>query len=205
MSIPSDKTGMTAVWEAWAKWLSLLRDFPSLQLAPETLQQPILPWTFAGLVVNETNSRNPEAEHAILSQESYGTQLGRLSDALEYLIKQLASQHQINARDDCIADFLSMKQRIDSIKSSMKSPTPERILRDLESLKRRDAPKFEECLSRVVELAEKGAMAAPALRTKKSRQRARAGAPPLETTHQSLASSGGDVTSATKASSAQEP
>lgn len=59
-------------------------------MAPQELSQPILPgWMFAGSVnLTEENSSSPETERAIVSQYSYGRQLGRIIDVLSELIER---------------------------------------------------------------------------------------------------------------------
>jgi hypothetical protein len=120
----------------------------SLFAAPESLQQSILPWTFAGVVVNEWNSTNPAMEQAIVNKASYGTQLGRISDALDSLIVQSDVK-----RDEAIDRFLELKVRIDDIKRNNESARFEAVLVDLRKLKSKDRPLFDECLKRVAELA----------------------------------------------------
>ena len=82
-----------ADWLAW--WSELWRQayaptagLPSL--APQALSQPILPgWLFAGSVnVTEENSSSPETEREIVSQYSYGRQIGRIIDVLSELIER---------------------------------------------------------------------------------------------------------------------
>lgn len=152
MSDPTDLSRVTNFWNTWANWFSLPHDSKKSPLVPESLDQPILPWTFAGVVVNETNSGNPQAEQAILSQESYGSQLGQLSDALEYLLTELASGRPIDLKEPTVVRFLRMKRRVDAIKSSMGPPMAERILRDIERLKKQNPRQFAQCVRRIGEL-----------------------------------------------------
>ncbi|CAB3753508.1 hypothetical protein [Paraburkholderia solisilvae] len=134
----------------WASMLWPLQFAESLYAAPERLQQSILPWTFAGLVVNESNSSNPVAERAIVSKESYGKQLGRISDALDSLIKQTNVK-----RDDAINAFLEIKAHIDDIKHSTETTRFEAVLVDLKKLRERNEALFEDRLKRVAELGNK--------------------------------------------------
>jgi hypothetical protein len=62
-----------------------------VQLAPESLYQPILPgWQFSLFSVNLGASSDAGIEKAAIQQVgSYGKQLGHLADALEVVIKQL--------------------------------------------------------------------------------------------------------------------
>jgi len=73
MSSPSDNTAWFA--QTMNYWYSALRPFFALYGAPQSLDQSILPWTFAGLVVNENNSSDPATEQAVVSKDSYGRQL----------------------------------------------------------------------------------------------------------------------------------
>ena len=61
-----------------------------LPAAPENLAQAVLPgWNFGTIVnVSEENSAAPETELAILRTQSYGRQLGQISDALQVLITE---------------------------------------------------------------------------------------------------------------------
>jgi hypothetical protein len=62
-----------------------------VQLAPESLYQPILPgWQFSLFSINLGASSNAEMERATIQQVgSYGKQIGHLAEALEVVIKQL--------------------------------------------------------------------------------------------------------------------
>jgi hypothetical protein len=62
-----------------------------LQLAPESLYQPILPgWQLSLFSVNLGASSDAAIEKAAIQQVgSYGKQLGHLADALEVVIRQL--------------------------------------------------------------------------------------------------------------------
>ena len=71
----------TPTWDptSWLKQWSA-----AMQLAPNTLVQPILPgWT---LNVNAFNSSAPQTEADVVSKHSYGRQLGRISEALAILV-----------------------------------------------------------------------------------------------------------------------
>ena len=131
----------------WSTLLWPIQFAAALFAAPAHLQQSILPWTFTGLVVNESNSSNPSAERAIVSKESYGKQLGRISDALDSLIRQTNVK-----RDDAINAFLDIKARIDDIKHSTETTRFEAVLGDLRKPRHNDKDLFDECLRRVAEL-----------------------------------------------------
>ncbi|MGG1947991.1 hypothetical protein AB1286_24845 [Trinickia sp. NRRL B-1857] len=119
----------------------------TLFAAPERLQQSILPWTFAGVVVNDSNSTDPLMERAIVAKESYGKQLGRISDALDSLIRQTNVK-----RDDAINAFLEIRAHIDDIKHGTEATRFEAVLADLRKLKPNNRALFDERLQRVAEL-----------------------------------------------------
>jgi hypothetical protein len=79
----------TPAWPVWPVWPFWLPDPPS-PTASDGFVQPINPgWTFGNLIsVTEQNSSAPDTERDIVSIESYGSQLGRVIDALAELIKE---------------------------------------------------------------------------------------------------------------------
>jgi hypothetical protein len=101
--------------------------FLPLQLAPTTLNQPILPnWGFSLFSVNLGASSNPANEYEVLQNVgSYGKQLGHLAEALELVIKQL---NLLDAKDlsqnelDVLQVFLGDVAAVRSIKN--KEPLP---------------------------------------------------------------------------------
>ncbi|MDQ1081106.1 hypothetical protein [Pseudoroseomonas cervicalis] len=68
-----------------------------LSLAPQALNQPILPWRwdlqgaqFSLFSINLGQTPRPEVEQAVLEEVgSYGRQLGRIGDALEVLLRHV--------------------------------------------------------------------------------------------------------------------
>ncbi len=116
----------TPTWDP-ASWLKQWS--AAMQLAPNTLVQPILPgWT---LNVNAFNSSAPQTEANVLARHSYGRQLGRISDALELLVQA----RDPKAADDRFDDFRAMKAEIDEIKAGNAQARVERLLADLDLLK----------------------------------------------------------------------
>jgi hypothetical protein len=74
--------------------------------------QPILPgWT---INVNSNNSNSPRTEGLVVSRFSYGHQLGRISDALEAIVRTLPAKTQ---EDPDVAEFMKMKAAIDVLKA----------------------------------------------------------------------------------------
>ena len=116
----------TTAWDpaSWMKQWSA-----AMQLAPNSLVQPILPgWTFN---VNAFNSSAPQTESDVLQRHSYGRQLGRISDALAVLV----DERDKSGRDERFADFRTMKAQIDDIKAGNAVARVERLLADLDLLK----------------------------------------------------------------------
>jgi hypothetical protein len=122
---------------------------PFVSLAPETMLQSILRgWIFAQTVyVNDNNSSMPEAEKAIVSQDSYGRQLGKVMDALALLVlhkkKEQATGDAISEIDARIQafelgafdDLLNLHAKIEKTKQEHASQRCTRIRGDLAYLK----------------------------------------------------------------------
>jgi hypothetical protein len=96
-----------------------------VQLAPEYLDQPILPgWQFSLFSVDLGHSSDPETERAVIDEiGSYGKQLGHLAEALEVVINELGlmdramTQHKLDALQvflGVVAAARSLKQRSNS-------------------------------------------------------------------------------------------
>ena len=122
-------------------WMKEIAD--SFCYAPKHLQQSINPWAFNGLVINEKNSGNPAAERAIVSEVSYGQQLGRIEDVVEAIIKKAPEYHK------AFDDFTKMRQKIADIKSDSRKERFEAVLTDLKRMKLDDAPGFEACMESI--------------------------------------------------------
>jgi hypothetical protein len=93
-----------------------------LQLAPEYLDQPILPgWQFSLFSVDLGHSSDPGMERAVIDEVgSYGKQLGHLAEALEIVINELGlmdrpmAQHKLDALQVFLGDVAAarrLKQR----------------------------------------------------------------------------------------------
>lgn len=101
----------------------------AMNLAPQTLVQPILPgWT---LNVNAFNSSAPQTEGEIVRHHSYGRQLGRISDVLEALV----DERDPTRSDPRFEDLRTMKDEIDEVKAGNAIGRVERLLADLDLLK----------------------------------------------------------------------
>jgi vacuolar-type H+-ATPase subunit I/STV1 len=150
MVSPSDNSAWLA--PAMNYWYSAFRPLFALYAAPQSLNEPILPWTFAGVVVNENNSGDPATEQAVISKDSYGRQLGRISDALAFLIDRLPDEEK---KDKTIQAFSEMKVQIDKIKRERETARFDKVLSDLDDLHQHDETTFNERLARVNALAKK--------------------------------------------------
>ena len=135
----------------WNYWMRALLSGFSINAAPQTLNQPILPWTFTGLVVNENNSSDPAAERAIVNEESYGRQLGRISDALAYLIEHSGA----DKKNDAVQAFTEMNGKIKEIKRKAEDARFKKVLADLDRLRKEDEKAFVARLALVAALAKK--------------------------------------------------
>ncbi len=130
--------------------------FLGARAAPNELNQPVLPgWIFAGTVtVNERNSSAPETEREIVAAESYGRQIGRMSDALAALV---AEWPEGKPKPEAIREFEELRTRIDEIKLGVASRRAQRFLDDMAVLKRDNAAEFRRLADQVRRLeAEDG-------------------------------------------------
>ncbi len=109
--------------------------FPWFPFAPETFTQPILPgWSFT---LNEGNSSAPDTERRIVAQESYGRQLGKLTDAVAVLIERAGKG------DPAFTDLLELKARVEKAKTEAKADRLKRLSKDLQDLKTDDPDAFK--------------------------------------------------------------
>ena len=96
--------------------------FMPLQLAPNALNQPILPnWSFNLFNVNLGDTSNAKVEEQALEQVgSYGKQIGHLAEALEVVIRklQLPESKELSQDDrDALRIFLGDIAAVQKIKS----------------------------------------------------------------------------------------
>ncbi len=120
--------------------------FPWLDLAPENLNQSILPgWSF--MTVNEGNSSAPGTEQRIVAGDSYGRQIGRMMDVMAFMLKGTPSNDP--AFVAAVADFEHMKARIDEIKLDAQKRRQAQLVEDLLALKRRDETQFNAIIQAV--------------------------------------------------------
>jgi hypothetical protein len=108
--------------------------------APKNLAQSILPgWIFANTVsISEKNSSAPEVESDIVSEVSYGRQLGRVIEALSELIKE----KPVSQRSKKMHDFLSLSDKIERIKFESTERRLDNVKEWLIELNKRDRDKY---------------------------------------------------------------
>ena len=112
------------------------------QIAPQNLNQSILRgWTFGNNVtINEQNSSAPDAERDIVAQESYGRQLGRVTDALAALIA--AQPAEVRERPEML-ELMRMREKIEGIKRQAAAARLARLKMELEKLKKDNSAAYE--------------------------------------------------------------
>ena len=104
--------------------------------APYNLSQDILRgWSF--LTVNENNSSAPDVERRVVATESYGRQLGKLTDAVAVLIKDSGKT------DPAFTELLDLRGRIEKAKADAKTERLKRLAEDLKALKDQDPAAFD--------------------------------------------------------------
>ena len=136
--------GWSPTWWTGLVPTSLLPSWPTRAAsAPQNLDQPILPGWIVGSVVNvtEENSAAPEAEAAILRTNSYGRQLGQITDALQVLIDDRARAGA--TPNDALDKFVAMRTDIDKVKAATATTRINQLGHDLEILKHHDKPMYE--------------------------------------------------------------
>jgi hypothetical protein len=115
--------------------------FPWFPFAPENLTQPILPgWSFT---LNEVNSSAPDTERRIVAQESYGRQLGKLTDAVAVLIERAGKG------DPAFTELLELKARVEQAKAEARTDRLKRLGDDLRDLKAQDPAAFKALIAGV--------------------------------------------------------
>ena len=113
--------------------------FPWLSLAPQSLFQPINPgWSFGNVIVNEENSSAPDTERAIVAQQSYGRQLGKLLDAVAELIQEQGGA----GKNEAFQELIDLKDKIDRIKEEGVAKRIAQLGRDLDFLARTNEAAF---------------------------------------------------------------
>jgi hypothetical protein len=108
------------------------RSWTSMALAPQKLWQSINSgWSFGNVTINESNSSAPQTEQAILAQESYGRQIGKLLDAVDLLVKKQPDWKQTKAFEEVD----NLKTKIDGVKHDLAIKRIEQLRGDLDLLR----------------------------------------------------------------------
>jgi len=104
--------------------------------APQWLSQPINPgWTFGNVIqVTNQNSSAPEVEKEVVSQHSYGRQIGRMMDA----VVALAEATPAAGKDPRVKALIALAAEIERIKVEAKERRSTELLEELRALKRCD-------------------------------------------------------------------
>ena len=105
-------------------------------LAPYYLSQDILRgWSF--LTINENNSSAPDTERRIIAQDSYGKQLGKVTDAVADLITQSGKE------TPAFTELLDLRDRVEAAKTQAQADRLKRLADDLKALKAADPEAFK--------------------------------------------------------------
>jgi hypothetical protein len=125
-------------------WHALLRD------SMRTFSQPILPnWTFN---IDSDNSSSPQTEADVVARYSYGRQLGRINDALAWIVEH----HEDAAKADALREFVEMKQEIDRVKAGSAERRVEQLVADLASLRGSDRAAYDRLAAAVRRAVARG-------------------------------------------------
>jgi hypothetical protein len=116
-------------------------------LAPEWLKQSFNNgWTFGNIIqVTNQNSSAPEVEREVVSEHSYGRQIGRLMDAVVALSELVPGA----AENECVADLVDLARDIDAIKQAARKRRLTELLQELKSLKEHDRAEWDRLMKAV--------------------------------------------------------
>jgi hypothetical protein len=101
-------------------------------------------WTFGNLIVTTANSKAPDVEREVVSQNSYGRQLGRLTDAVVEIANRLELQ-----KDKKVAPLIELAAKIEEIKKKARQRRCADLLDELKELKKNNRPAWDELLRQV--------------------------------------------------------
>ena len=135
----TDPVGGEPGWPWLFRWPAVVNTLPAA-FAPERLWQPINPgWSFGNVTVNSSNSSAPDVEQALVAKFSYGRQLGRLTEALDTLLKATPAVKD----DPAVKDFVAMSAEIRAAKAEAKKTRLSRLAAELAALKKSDRAAWE--------------------------------------------------------------
>lgn len=127
--------------ELWRAWLPAG--------APRNLWQPINPgWSFGNVTINEKNSSAPATEQAIVAQDSYGRQIGKLMDAVTALIERQPDA----AGNPAYIELAALRARIDAVKQDAARARIDQLRHDLDTLRTTDETAYRETLAALAAL-----------------------------------------------------
>lgn len=111
---------------------SFFRSWSAMTMAPQKLWQSFNNgWTFGNVTINDVNSSAPQTEQAILAQESYGRQIGKLLDAVDMLAKRQPDWNESQA----FRDIDTLRKKIEGVKRDMAIKRIDQLRSDLAVLR----------------------------------------------------------------------
>ena len=124
---------------------SFVHNWTAMALAPQKLWQSINSgWSFGNIIVNEQNSSAPQTEQAIVAQESYGRQIGKLLDAVD----TLAQRQPDWTTTESLKKVVELKEKIDGVKLAMAVSRIEQLRSDLELMRTTgDKDRYDACVA----------------------------------------------------------
>ena len=132
----TDTSSFAHATELWTRLC-----FPWVWLAPSQLSQPINQgWSFGNVIVNESNSSAPSTELAIVAEESYGRQIGKLLDA----VYELSRESTGAGSNPVFQEIADLRAKVERLKREAAAERIDQLRRDLELLKASDRSAFEE-------------------------------------------------------------
>ncbi|RQP23811.1 hypothetical protein [Piscinibacter terrae] len=116
-------------------------------LAPEWLKQSFNNgWTFGNIIqVTNQNSSAPEVEREVVSEHSYGRQIGRLMDAVVALSEKVPGA----GKDERVSDLVALAKDIEAIKEAARRRRLTELLEELKSLKQHDRAEWDRLMKAV--------------------------------------------------------
>jgi hypothetical protein len=124
---------------------------PGFSMTVGGLTEPILPgWSFGNVVVNNQNSSAPATEGAIVSEISYGRQIGWLLDAVLELIKEQGGSRGNKA----LEQVEKLEKCVDKIKTRAAETRLQHLRADLERLREKDPKAYQEELKALRKLVD---------------------------------------------------
>lgn len=102
-------------------------------------------WSFGNVVVTMQNSSAPEVEREVVSQHSYGRQIGRLMQAVVVLAQRVPGA----AATPEVKDLLALCEEVSRIKDEARQRRRVELLEELRALKRSDPKGWAELVKSV--------------------------------------------------------